>query len=364
MAISFIHTGDIHLEKTFHFKNQQRDFGKEHRIDLWLTFDQIINTAEKNHVDFLIISGDLFDTPDISSKALKRVAEKFAHLTETEVVICPGNHDFYTPSALYGLIEWPNNVTIFTQGQMESKYFEEKETRVFGIGWTKDTYEAMPFDGSHIDLSETDNNILVLHGDAYNQISQYMPIDLELFDYFDYVALGHIHRSERLTLRAAYCGCPEPLTFKNINDPGIFYGQIHHHRLELQKIETGKRKFFQKTLRVSPEMTQNDLLTACSDLGDDDSKRKDFFRIFLKGYAGADIDVEELRMQLAQMFYYVEVDDKKLLPNIDVDKLLEENQNNMIGRFIQEMRRNGDNPTARKALYYGLEGLLNSEDKG
>ena len=46
MAISFIHTGDIHLEKTFHFKNQQRDFGKEHRIDLWLTFDQIINTAE------------------------------------------------------------------------------------------------------------------------------------------------------------------------------------------------------------------------------------------------------------------------------------------------------------------------------
>lgn len=361
--ISFIHTGDVHLERTFRFNNHSRDFGKDHRLDLWLTFEQIVNTAEKNQVDFLLIAGDLFDTPDISIKALNRVADKFAHLSATKVVICPGNHDYFSSSSLFGLINWPDNVTVFKKGQMESVYFPEQKTCIYGIGWTKDTYREMPYNGAHIDLSEDDHNILLLHGDAFSENSDYMPIDLKQFDYFDYVALGHIHRGSQLTRRAAYCGCPEPLNFKEIGESGIYFGQIDHHRLTLKKIKTGKRAFLKKTIRISPEMTQNELLRTCLDFADDHQKAEDYFRIYLKGYAGSDVDIDQLRMQLEQIFYYVEIDETQLHPNIDVDKLLEENQDNIIGQFIQEMRRYGDDPTAKKALYYGLEGLLNTGDQ-
>ena len=56
MKISFIHTGDIHLGRQFHFKGGDPGLGERRRMELWKTFDKIIQTAEKNHIHYLIIS--------------------------------------------------------------------------------------------------------------------------------------------------------------------------------------------------------------------------------------------------------------------------------------------------------------------
>ena len=52
MKISFIHTGDIHLGRQFHFKGGDPGLGERRRMELWKTFDKIIQTAEKNHTDY------------------------------------------------------------------------------------------------------------------------------------------------------------------------------------------------------------------------------------------------------------------------------------------------------------------------
>jgi hypothetical protein len=71
-----------------------------------------------------------------------------------------------------------------------------------------------------------------------------------------------------------------------------------------------------------------------------------------------DLSLEWLQEELSHLFYYLELDGNALEPDLDIDRLLEENADNIIGRFIQEMRRNGTDPVAKKALYYGVEGLL------
>lgn len=358
MKISFIHTGDIHLGRQFHFKGGDPELGERRRMELWKTFDKIIQTAEKNHIHYLIISGDLFDSLETDIKLLKMVSERLSRLTVSKVIICPGNHDYYSPASLYGLVAWPENVTIFKSGKMEDVYFEDTQTHIYGLGWTRDTYKQMPFNAGHLPVQETDNNILVLHGDAFNVQSPFMPIDLSLFDYFDYVALGHIHKGTFLNKRAAYCGCPEPLSFKDGGDCGIVVGQIDRHHLQTQNVLTQKRRFITRIIGVEPGMTMDDLRRICTGVDKEPARMRHFYRLKLEGYHNVDLSLEWLQEELSHLFYYLELDGNALEPDLDIDRLLEENADNIIGRFIQEMRRNGTDPVAKKALCYGVEGLL------
>jgi len=273
MKVTFIHTGDIHLGRQFHFFDGKGEIGNNKRTDLWNTFEKILNTAEKNKIHFLLISGDFFDSDEIDIATLKRVAQRFGGLSMTQVVICPGNHDYYHPFSLYGLIEWPENVTIFQSGKLEEKDFPELGTVIYGVGWIKDTYNDCPFK-EHLDLKEETNNILMLHGDAYDTTSDYMPLDISDYDYFDYVALGHIHKSDFMTNRVAYCGSPEPLSFKDEGDHGVIVGQVENHRCSAHFISTQNRKFITKTVAVDPDMTMDDLERVCLHVALDDERFK------------------------------------------------------------------------------------------
>lgn len=358
MKISFIHTGDLHLGRQFHFENDVHEYGASRRMDLWQTFDKIINTAEKNHINFLLISGDLFDSEDTPLSEVKAAAERFSRLSTTQVVICPGNHDYYDDNHLYGLIDWPDNVSIFKKDEMTSFYFPETGTRIFGIGWTKDTYRQLPYSGAHLDLKEEDNNILMLHADAYHDKSNYMPVDVGDYAYFDYIALGHVHKGAFISKRAAYCGCPEPLSFKDDGDQSVIVGQIDRHRLNTQPVLTRKRRFITATVAIDSDMTIDDIRRKCKAIDSDKERMRNFYRIRLTGYRDTLISVAALSEELSHLFYYVELDDSDLAPDLDIDRMLAENQHNVVGQFIQEMRRHQDDPIAKKALYYGLEGFL------
>lgn len=363
MKISFIHTGDIHLGRQFHFTERGEEFGTQTRNDLWRVFGKIINTAEKNAIDFLLIAGDLFDTAEIDIGEIKRAAQKMGQLTKTQVIILPGNHDYYSENQLYGIIKWPENVSIFKSDTMEEYYFPEKQTRIFGIGWLKDTYSEMP-EHSGYRLREEDNNILLLHGDAYHSKSELMPIDISDFDNFDYIALGHIHKNDFRSKRAAYCGCPQPLSFKDSGDHGIIVGQIENHRCEANFVSTQIHSFVTSDIKINPEMTVDDVRESCLKIAPEKERINNYYRIRLSGYRDLAFSTDLLRSELVHLFYYVEVDDSDLQPDWDIDKIYENNKDNVIGRFIQEMRRNtADEAIAEKALYYGLEGLLKNGGK-
>lgn len=40
MKVSFIHTGDLHMGRQFHFNRRGDIYGKNKRLDLWETFEK------------------------------------------------------------------------------------------------------------------------------------------------------------------------------------------------------------------------------------------------------------------------------------------------------------------------------------
>ena len=357
MKISFMHTADLHLGKQFKFKHIRSPYGDFARESLFNIFGKMINTAKKNKIDFLLLSGDVFDSPQIGMQDLERFSGLLNRIPETEVIILPGNHDYYQKYALYGLIDFPQNVHVFKKDTLEEFYFSEKKTRIFGLAWTKDTYHELPFSG-HVDLREEDNNILMLHGDATHASSELMPFNISNFDYFDYVALGHIHQHQFLTKRIAYCGAPQPFSFKDSGDFGMIVGQLENHRLESHFIVTQTQKYITINIDVTPDMTIDDIKDACIEASGETNYNQKYYRFVLTGYARSNMNIKILDDLLAEHFYYVETDSSRLQPDWDIDKILAANEENVIGHFIKTIGTDPKDAVSRKALYYGLEGLM------
>ena len=60
-------------------------------------------------------------------------------------------------------------------------------------------------------------------------------------------------------------------------------------------------------------------------------------------------------------FNYIEIIDNTT-PDYDLDKILKENSNNIIGYFIKELEKKGlEDDIVKDALYSGLDVLLNEK---
>ena len=357
MKVSFIHTGDLHIGRQFHFSRMSDVYGRNRRMDLWENFERILNTAEKNHIDLLLISGDLFDSDETDLMEIERVAERFKRLTSTHVVICAGNHDYYSSLSTYGLMEWPDNVTLFKTGKLESVYFPDLNTEIYGLSWTKRTYTNMPFI-PEFDVNPQHTNILMLHGDACGTMTDAMPIPVEKLDQFDYIALGHLHNHFYLNEKTAYCGTPEPLGFEENGDHGVIVGQLTERHCQSQFVPIQKRRFTEKYFEITPDMGEEEIVEQLTESIPVEDQQKDYVRFILKGYRDPEVSLESIENALYQSFYYVEIDARELQTDLDIDLLLKENRGNIVGKFIQEMQLEGDDESVRKALQYGLEGIL------
>ena len=357
MKVSFIHTGDLHIGRQFHFARRGDVYGGNRRMDLWENFERILNTAEKNHIDLLLIAGDLFDAAEADLREIERVAERLGRLTRTHVVICAGNHDHYSSLSTYGLTEWPDNVTLFKTGRLESVYFPDLNTEIYSLSWTKRTYATMPFPPA-FEVNPEHTNILMLHGDACNMHSEYMPIPVERLTQFDYTALGHLHNHFYINEHTVYCGTPEPLGFDEPGDHGVVVGQLEGHHCQSQFVPIQKRRFVTQACDITPVMDEKQVVQTLMDSVPEADRQVNYFRFVLRGCRRAEFSMENLRDALYPYFYYLEIDDSALEIDMDVALLLKENRENLIGKFIQEMHLEDDDEITDRAIAYGLEGIL------
>ena len=59
--VRFIHTGDLHLGLQFSNVSFDTKIANERRIELWNTFQRIVDKGIDDEVDFLFVAGDLFE---------------------------------------------------------------------------------------------------------------------------------------------------------------------------------------------------------------------------------------------------------------------------------------------------------------
>lgn len=199
--------------------------------------------------DAVIIAGDVFDTSVASAEAIRCWSELVSTLClekKLPVIVCAGNHD--GAARLSSCSDLLRSAGLFIAGSFEDAfspvicgntafyvmpYFNPSDAAV--IMNCKPTAAAVMEAAAKKILSEADKNfcnILVAHcfaagakpaeSDVSARASESVggadQIPLTVFDGFDYVALGHLHRAQTFSLADSktiirYSGTPLPYSF-------------------------------------------------------------------------------------------------------------------------------------------------------
>lgn len=360
--IKFIHTGDLHLGSVFENASFPADIAKLRREEMFKTFENIAKAGVDLKDNFLLICGDLFEEKFCTAHDIKRVFDTLADLRDIEVLIIAGNHDLYSSAYKQFAGKYPN-IHIFGTDRIEKKYFEKFNVDFYAISWDKTAYYAEP-DFSGIELDEKRINILMLHADCAPN-STYMPINIKAVCEvgFDYIALGHIHKPRQVTDRAYYCGSLEPLDFKETGQHGAYHVELDKNSFKIDFVKFACRDFVINKVNITPDMGYVDILRAVTSNISHESLNNDMHRLDIKGMVNSAINLDEIIAQAKPSFFYMEYKNDTI-PDFDIDYIKQQNENNIIGKFIEKMQQyDMTDERYRRALYKGLAMLLSEGDR-
>lgn len=328
MGVSIIHTADVHL-------SAQPD-GRVSR-DVYDAFADIVEKARAEETDFLIIAGDLFDSPVTHGFAIDFVRRAFLRLVSTRVIYIGGNHDNYGADCPLTGME-----RVFVLGK-EPLVFEEE-----GVRFWAQVPEYNVKTSPYIEIG-------LWHGDL--GYGQYNPVKEEIIKTsgLDYLAMGHIHKGELPYLigqtYAAYCGCPQGRGFDETGDKGVLCGTIDKNNVRLSFSSVSVREYREIMVDVT-ELSDSDVLSAVIERTDD----KNCYKIRLIGTP------TELWDPAAFMPFLQGKDvrfvNETQLPS---DVWARENEMSLTGFFLRGMRERMDaasdtqKPLLEKALLLGLK---------
>ena len=183
--MKFIHMADLHLDTPLVSLKNNRDLIKKRRTEQKQVFRYVINIAKNENIDFLFISGDLFEQKFVEKNTIEFLISSFELIPNTKIFIAPGNHDPYIKSSPYQTFEWSQNVTIFNG---EVGMFSYDNINIYGIGFTNYEFETDEIEKIEIE-DESKLNVLVVHGTLNGASKKYLDIKEKTLKKFDYVAM-------------------------------------------------------------------------------------------------------------------------------------------------------------------------------
>lgn len=199
-SFRFLHAADIHLDSPLHGLSRYEGLPVDDiRSATRAAFDNLIQYAIDEAVDFVVIAGDLFDGDWRDMGTGLYFARAMGRLDEAKIpaFILSGNHD--AASVLSRTIPWPPNVRQFGAHRPETHLLPELSVAVHGQSFstpavTDNLVLAYPASESHA------FNIGVLHTALAGRQghADYAPCSLEDLRSrnYQYWALGHVHEFE------------------------------------------------------------------------------------------------------------------------------------------------------------------------
>ncbi len=229
LNMKILHTSDLHIGKyigTYDLKE-----------DTEYVLNQVVDTAIRERVEVVLISGDVFDRPNPSEEAIKMYASFLKELLDKniKVIAISGNHDsgirlsaykdilgkgyfvegefnspmrkvslndeygpvnfymlpFFTPFIVKSNLKLEKGLENYDLAMDEIIKRENIDTSQRNIILAHQFVAGFKFGGSEEDFSYS-------NGDEKN-VAGVGIISLDKFQNFDYVALGHIHKPQKIS---------------------------------------------------------------------------------------------------------------------------------------------------------------------
>lgn len=353
--IKLLHTADLHIGAAESFLGSNADF---RRFETLMTFERIIDLATENGVHILAISGDLFDSNTIEPRFVDAVFEKIA-AAPFKVFFSAGNHDPLNQDSPFLNRDLPNNLFVFG-GEDECFTFDDIKLRVYGRSFTSASLSGEK--AFSITVPDDDYiNILVQHGELksdlnseYNAITPYFVKNSKM----DYIALGHIHKRSDIGkidgTHFAYCGCPEGQGFDELDEKGVYMGEIGKKSCSLSFVSVSKRRHIHHKTDITK--LQNGVGIADFILSELQNQygegfKDNLYKIELIGAIAPDTELylAELQSRLASELYFVKIKDRTEI-SVNLKELSEELS--LKGIFVKKMLKKIEEcPETEKSLY-------------
>lgn len=327
--ISFLHCADLHLDSAFSYLND-KEKTKQRNSELRKSIDKMLLFAKEKQVDFVLISGDVFDNENATLQTCQYVDQLFSNVN-FPIIIIPGNHDKIGGNSLLMNFTFSNNVTILNE---EFKQFTYQNVKIH--------YGESAFFNQTLD--DHFDHILMWHGDIAATMLKdgENPLSLNLLDLKKvvYIAMGHIHqyqvKKQNQTL-IVYPGCLMGRGFDELNQKGFVYNQLQNHQIISSFIPLKNRMYKEIKIDVSnkkeDESIQTFIIKSLKEkIQTIEDYHKHLYKVILMGQAKEDFDFELAHLDLEEELnlYYVEIKNK-----IQQDESKIENE--LLKQFIQFM---------------------------
>lgn len=345
--LKFYHVGDVHLGAA---PDAGQPWSEERGKEIWESFRSLLERADGEGVDLLLLSGDLFHRQPLK-RELRELNYLFASMKRTQVVFIAGNHDYLKQDSCYREFQWNENVHFLSEPTCQRYVFPKLGVSVYGFSYHQRELEEPLCDGLQ---PKKDGNfsILLAHGGD----ARHIPMDFKKLEAsgFDYIALGHIHKPRVIAKNIAYGGALEPIDRDDTGPHGFLSGHYDGRRLEIALVPWAKREYIPLKLTVEPETTDYQVRAWVRDqiirLGD-----QNLYRICLRGFRNPDtVFCTEAYKALGCV---VEAEDQTK-PYYDLERLKLQHGDDLVGRYIRRFQESPMGETEKKALYWGLAALL------
>lgn len=200
----FIHAADVHLDSPLQNLDQYEGAPTNAlRVATREAFDNLIQLAVDEQVDFLLIAGDLYDkdSPDFHTPLHVRKQMTRLQRHDIRVFIIQGNHDATTISKrAFDALTLPDNVHVFSTKTPESIAIDELNVVIHGQGFPTRAVEE-DLSANYPAARPGQFNIGLLHTNLGGKEAHdnYAPSTVEglRLKGYEYWALGHIHKRDR-----------------------------------------------------------------------------------------------------------------------------------------------------------------------
>lgn len=258
--MKFIHIADIHLGKTLH----------QQSLLTWQAdlLQQVLDYMNQSAIDVLVMAGDIYDR-SVPSKEAVAVLNDFLSTAifkyHKKILMITGNHDgserlnfaseLLQQQGLY-IVSYPkkqmepiviDNVNFYLVPFFKPSYIRYLYNDASLVSYQ----EAYAKYLEHQNIDYTKTNVLVTHqfvagnkevitseSEVVLSVGGSEIIDVSLFENFDYVALGHLHASQKIkkeTIR--YSGSLMKYSFDEVNQTkGMVEVEIHNKQVTVQTI--------------------------------------------------------------------------------------------------------------------------------
>lgn len=311
--MKIIHTSDWHLGISLHnasLIDEQRYF-----------IDYLINVVKDQKVDAVIIAGDVFDHSVSSAEAItlyNYAVTRLCNELGVPVVIAAGNHDGAARLAscnellkkaglyIYGkLTAEINAVEIGNSSIYPIPYFNVDEVKALYPEEKISSYaDAMEVVLKNIkqNFKEGNSNILMCHcfvsgsvlseSDRTAMVGGSSVVPSGIFDGFDYVAMGHLHKAQDRGYNIRYSGSPIKYSFSEAS---------HLKTITMLEIEDGIKYEELKIVPLRETRIIRGTFDEVLEFANHDMKRDDFIKIEITDmYAGMEA-VELFRTYYANL---------------------------------------------------------------